>query len=323
MKTLDKIVEISKDDINRFNKLLLKEAYSNDKNLNIILDYVFKDKGKLIRPYLVYLSARIFDDVKEDTDYAAFMVQILHTSTLMHDDVVDEASIRRGKPTVNAAWKNKLAILVGDYLFARALSVATHNKLFEILNILSPTIEELSIGEINQMEIAGTRHFSEEKYYEIIQRKTAVLISACTECGAVSVGVNGYEREMMKELGMAAGMAFQIQDDILDFTAGGIFGKAKGKDLEEKKYTLPLIYALQEAPTSESDKIIKMIEKGVKRKQINEVISFIEKYKGIEYAQECMNKQISNAEEILSELPQNEANQALKDLIHYFTVREK
>jgi octaprenyl-diphosphate synthase len=323
MKKLNQIIHLAHKDIENFNSLLTKLSYSDDKILNKILDYVFKDKGKQIRPNMVFLSAKIFGEVNRKTELAAVIVQLLHTSTLMHDDVVDEANIRRGKSTINSEKGNKIAVLVGDYLFSNALDIATKEKLFDILAILCPTISSLSIGEINQLEIAGTRKFCEEKYFEIIRAKTAVLIGASAEAGAVSVGVNDVQRDLIKSVGQDAGMAFQIQDDVLDFTADGVFGKAKCKDLEEKKYTLPLIHALDIAPKQESEGIIKMVEKGVDVKDINSIIEFIEKYDGIEYSKRCMEKYIESAEEKLAMLPQNEANKSVVELINYFTKRNK
>lgn len=323
MKRSDEIVQLTANDVKRYTELLKQSAYSDDSTLNKILDYVFKDMGKQVRPHLVFMAARIFGEVTEKTDYAAVLVQTLHTATLLHDDVVDEADLRRGKATINAEWKNSIAILVGDYLFSNALSIATQQKMYEILGILSPTIAQLSVGEINQMEIAETGKFSEATYYDIIKRKTAVLIGASTEAGAVSVGVEGKDREMIKDVGLEAGLAFQIQDDILDFTADSVFGKVKGKDLEEKKITLPLIYALNNGPQDEAKSILKTIKKGVKKGDVKRIIQFIEVHGGMDYARQKMREHIERAEALLSELPQNEANQSLKALIRYFAERKK
>jgi octaprenyl-diphosphate synthase len=323
MKKSEEIVQYTAEDVKRYTALLKKASYSDDKSLNKILDYVFKDMGKQVRPHLVFLAAKIFGAVNDKTDYAAVLVQTLHTATLMHDDVVDEASLRRGKKTVNAEWRNSVAILVGDYLFSNALTIATQQKMYDILEILSPTISQLSIGEINQMELAGGKSFSEDKYFDVIRRKTAVLIGASTESGAVSIGVNGEQREIIREIGIEAGMAFQIQDDILDFTADGMFGKVKGKDLEEKKITLPLIYALNTAPQKIASEVVKKIQNGVNRNDIKAIVDFIESYGGMEYARECMQKHISRAEALLDTLPQNEANQSMRALIRYFASRKK
>lgn len=323
MKKSEEIVQYTAEDVKRYTALLKKASYSDDKSLNKILDYVFKDMGKQVRPHLVFLGAKLFGEVNDKTDYAAVLVQTLHTATLMHDDVVDEASLRRGVKTVNAEWRNSVAVLVGDYLFSNALTIATQQKMYDILEILTPTISQLSIGEINQMELAGGKSFSEGKYFNIIKRKTAVLIGASTEVGAVSVGINEQDRETVRKIGIEAGMAFQIQDDILDFTADGVFGKVKGKDLEEKKITLPLIYALNTAPKKLSAEIVAKIQKGVNRNDIKAIVDFIESYGGMEYARECMQKHISRAEALLDTLPQNEANQSMRALIRYFASRKK
>jgi len=323
MRKSDEINQYTAEDVKRYTNLLKSASYSDDDSLNKILDYVFKDMGKQVRPQLVFLAAKLFGKVSQKTDYAAVLVQTLHTATLMHDDVVDEASIRRGKKTVNAEWRNSVAILVGDYLFSNALTIATQQKMYDILEILSPTISQLSIGEINQMELVGGKSFSEDKYFNIIKRKTAVLIGASTESGAVSVGVNGEQREIIREVGIEAGIAFQIQDDILDFIADGAFGKAKGKDLQEKKITLPLIYALNAAPKNESKTIVDRIQKGVNRQDIKVIVEFIETYGGMDYARDCMQNHISKAESLLDKLPQNEANQSMRALIRYFASRKK
>ncbi|MEA1873074.1 MAG: polyprenyl synthetase family protein [Bacteroidota bacterium] len=323
MKKSEEIVQYTAEDVKRYTALLKKASYSDDKSLNKILDYVFKDMGKQVRPHLVFLGAKLFGEVNEKTDYAAVLVQTLHTATLMHDDVVDDASLRRGKKTVNAEWRNSVAILVGDYLFSNALTIATQQKMYDILEILSPTVSQLSIGEINQMELAGGKSFSEDKYFNIIKRKTAMLIGASTESGAVSIGVNEEQREIIREVGIEAGMAFQIQDDILDFTADSTFGKSKGKDLEEKKITLPLIYALNSAPMNETKAIVERIQKGVNCQDIKTIVQFIESYGGIDYAKNCMQNHISKAESLLDKLPQNEANQSMRALIRYFAFRKK
>jgi octaprenyl-diphosphate synthase len=323
MKKSAEIVQLTEGDVRRCTDLLKQVSYSDDDNLNKILDYVFQDMGKQVRPHLVFLSAKLFDKVNKKTDYAAVLVQTLHTATLMHDDVVDNANLRRGKKTVNAEWKNSAAILVGDYLFSNALSIATKQKMYDILEILTPTISQLSIGELKQMELAGGKTFSEEKYFDIIKRKTAVLIGASTESGAVSVGVSDKERHVARDIGLEAGMAFQIQDDILDFTSDGVFGKVKGKDLEEKKITLPLIYALNQAPKKERNLIVSTIQKGVNKTDVKEIIRFIETYGGLEHAEKCMHKHIAKAEALLDTLPQNEANQSMRALIRYFASRKK
>lgn len=323
MKKIEEITRINGGDVKSLNKELLRLVKSDDEQLNEILDFVFDAKGKQVRAHMVYLSAGIFGKANSKTQLAAILVQLLHTSTLIHDDVVDEAELRRGRSTVNAIWKNKIAILTGDYMFARALSIATERKAYDLLEILTPTISEMSIGEIIQMQEIGNKKFSESVYYDIIYRKTAVLISASAQAGALSSGAGESEQMAMKELGKAAGMAFQIQDDILDFTANGSFGKTRGKDIEEKKYTLPLIHALDKAPENEKKMVMEMINKGVNKKEIREIIRFIETYQGFDYAREKMQAYVDRAHEILKQFPQNKANSAMSELLKYFTQRKK
>ncbi|HKK68781.1 MAG TPA: polyprenyl synthetase family protein [Bacteroidales bacterium] len=323
MKKLEEITQLTRDDVREFNDALISRVRSDDEKLNKILDFVFDKKGKQVRAHLVFLSSRLFGKVTAKTQLAAILVQLLHTSTLMHDDVVDDAVIRRGKSTVNAKWKNKTAVLVGDYLFSKALSLATEDDAFDLLHVLAPAVSQMSVGEIIQMEEAGNKKYSEAVYYNIIYRKTAVLISASMVAGAICGGADKSSQEAMKTVGQEAGMAFQIQDDILDITADGMFGKAKGKDLQEKKYTMPLIHALDEAPDKEAKAIMDIVGNGVNKKQTREVIDFIHQYKGIDYAKEKMHERIQTAFGVLSELPQNHVNDAIKDLIVYFTRRKK
>jgi octaprenyl-diphosphate synthase len=323
MKKLEEITQLTRDDVREFNQSLMSQIRSDDEKLNKILDFVFDRKGKQVRAHLVFLSSRLFGTVTSKTQLAAVLIQLLHTSTLMHDDVVDDADIRRGKSTVNAKWKNKTAVLVGDYLFSKALSLATENKAFDLLHVLSPAVSQMSVGEIIQMEEAGKKKYSEAVYFNIIYRKTAVLISASMEAGAICGGADAESRQAMKTVGQEAGLAFQIQDDILDFTADGMFGKVRGKDLQEKKYTMPLIHSLDQAPDNEASRIMDIIGNGVNKKQTREVIDFIHRYKGIDYAREKMNERIQNAFDVLKDMPQNHVNEAIKDLIVYFTRRKK
>ncbi|MEA3448414.1 MAG: polyprenyl synthetase family protein [Bacteroidota bacterium] len=323
MKKLEKISRLTKPYIRKFNDELFSLIKSDDAFLNRILEYVFSDTGKQVRVHLVFLSALMFGKVNRKTHIAAALVQLLHTSTLIHDDVVDKAVVRRGKKTVNAEWNNKVAVLVGDYLFSKALEIAINEKLYDVLQILTPTISQMSMGEIIQLNEIEKKQYSEQVYMDIIFRKTAVLISASAQSGANSTGASQQQQMSMKQFGNEAGMAFQIQDDILDFTANHSFGKVNGKDLEEKKYTLPLIYALDKAPKKESAKVMKTIDNGVNKKYKQQIMEFIEAYKGFDYAQQVMDNHVSKAHDILKTLPENEANDVLYDLIVYFTKRKK
>ncbi len=323
MKKLEKITQLTKQHVRDFNADLFSLIKSDDKYLNRILNYFFDDTGKQIRVHLVYLSAQIIGEVNRQTYLAAALVQLLHTSTLIHDDVVDKAVIRRGKKTLNAEWSNKIAVLAGDYLFSKALEIAIKEKMYDILQILSPTISQMSMGEIIQLKEIEKKQYSESVYRDIIYRKTAVLISASAQAGANTAGATKEQQNAMKQFGNEAGMAFQIQDDILDFTANYTLGKVNGKDLEEKKYTLPLIYALDKAPHNESSGVMKTIDKGVDKHDKKGILEFIEKYDGFQYAHKIMDEHVSKAHQILKTLPKNEANDVLYDLIVYFTKRKK
>jgi octaprenyl-diphosphate synthase len=323
MKKLEEITQLTAPYVKDFNAELFSLIKSDDEYLNRVLKYIFSDPGKQVRVNIVFLSAQLFGEVNKQTHMAAALVQLLHTSTLIHDDVVDKAVVRRGKKTINAEWDNKVAVLVGDYLFSKALEIAINEKLYDVLQILTPTISQMSMGEIMQLKEIEKKQYSEAVYMDIIFRKTAVLISASAQAGANTAGVSQQQQMAMKQFGNEAGMAFQIQDDILDFTGNHSFGKVNGKDLEEKKYTLPLIYALDKAPKAASEKVMKVINEGVTKKDKKQIIEFIKTYTGFEYAQRIMDKHVNNAHEILKTLPQNKVNDGLYDLIVYFTKRKK
>ncbi|MGC9332120.1 MAG: polyprenyl synthetase family protein [Bacteroidales bacterium] len=323
MKKLEKITQLTEQYVKDFNADVFSLIKSDDDYLNRVLQYIFSDTGKQVRVHLVYISAKLFGKVTRQTYLAAVLVHLLHTSTLIHDDVVDKAVVRRGKKTVNAEWNNKVAVLAGDYLFSKALEIAIEEKMYDVLEILTPTISQMSMGEIIQLKEIEIKRYSEAVYMDIIYRKTAVLISAAAQLGAKTAGATPIQEIAIQKFGNEAGMAFQIQDDILDFTASYSFGKVNGKDLEEKKYTLPLIYALDKAPKKESSRIMEAIDNGVNKKDKQQILEFIDTYKGFDYAQQVMNDHVSKAHDILKTLPKNEANDVLYDLIVYFTERKK
>lgn len=286
--------------------------------------YLILHKGKNLRPFLVIISARLCGPVNDNTFKIAATVELLHSASLIHDDVVDEAELRRGFPSINAVWKNKISVLMGDYLLAKSLIAATETGNLEVMNILSDTAKMLSQGELLQIQNVWRQKNSEKEYYSIIEKKTAALISSCCELGAMSIEPNDEKRSALKEFGKNLGMAFQIKDDLLDYQSRtAIIGKPVGNDLREKKYTLPLIKSLENAPLPEAKQIRKMIARGPEAKQIQRIIEFANKYKGIEFAIEKMQEFKSKAIQNLEIFPQNEYKSVVIDLLEFVISREK
>lgn len=291
--------------------------------LDKITYYIVKRKGKQMRPMFVFLSARILSNPSESTYHAASMVELLHTATLVHDDVVDDSFERRGFFSINALWKNKIAVLVGDYLLSRGLLLALDNKEFKLLSILSTAVKMMSEGELLQIEKARNLDIKEEVYYEVIRQKTASLIAAACSAGAASVTEDETVIERFRLFGEYTGMAFQIKDDLFDF--GDIdVGKPLGIDIKEKKMTLPLIYALQNTDRSTRRQIINIIKNHNDNKhKVAEVIRFVRNSGGIEYAGQVMNDYRNRALLILAEFDDNPAKTAMQNLVMYVTERAK
>ena len=291
--------------------------------LDTIMNYIVKRKGKQMRPLLVLHCAKLFGEVNESTYRGAALVELLHTATLVHDDVVDESNMRRGFFSINALWKNKVAVLVGDYLLSKGLLLSLKNKDFKALEILSSAVEQMSEGELLQMEKARKLDITEEVYFDIITKKTASLLASCCGIGAHSTGVSEEVLEDVIAMGEAVGIAFQIKDDLFDYGDNKI-GKPTGIDIIEKKMTLPLIYALNVADKGERRKIIKIIKNSKKSKaDIQEVIQFVKIKGGIEYAQTRMLEYKKKAEDLLNSITTESSTEYLKALIDYVIERKK
>jgi len=324
MSIIDTIKAPIKEEMKDFQPYFKNYIKSKASLLNIIINYILKRKGKQMRPMLVFLSAQMNGEINEKTYHAAALIELMHTATLVHDDVVDDSNMRRGFFSINALWKNKVAVLLGDYLLAKGLLLAVHEEEFELLKIVSQAVEEMSEGELIQIEKARKLDIDEETYFKIIGKKTAALMVACTAAGTYSVGVNGSVFEQMQKLGEYLGMAFQIRDDLFDYDLNGNFGKPSGNDIKERKMTLPFIYALKQCSKSEKSKIIRMMRKKNKSTQmVDDIMEFVRKHGGIEYAKEIMNDYKSKALSILSELPQNSSNKSLVELLEYTISRKK
>ena len=289
--------------------------------LDKIMHYIVHRKGKQMRPIFVLLSARICGEITPKTYTAASLVELLHTATLVHDDVVDDAHQRRGLFSINALWKNKIAVLVGDYLLSRGLLVALDNKAYDILQIMSRAVRDMSEGELLQIEKARRLDITEEVYFDIIRKKTASLIAASCAAGAASVTDDEVMIEKFYRFGEAIGIAFQIKDDLFDY--GDIdVGKPRAIDIQEKKMTLPLIYALQMSDASTRKTLIRTVEKFNKDKsRVKELIREVHDSGGIRYAQNMMETYVQQAIELIEEIPASTATQSMKDLIGYVIAR--
>lgn len=325
MNKLDQIKKPIEQEIEEFEPRFRASMKSRVALLDKIMHYIIKRKGKQMRPMFVFLSAKVFGNTTDSTYRAAAMIELLHTATLVHDDVVDDANKRRGFWSINAVWKNKIAVLVGDYLLSKGLLLAVENEEFELLKIMSNSVKEMSEGELLQIEKARKLDITEEVYYDIIRQKTATLIASCCASGANSVGAKKDVVEKMRLFGEYTGIAFQIKDDLFDYGSNGDeIGKPTAIDIKEKKMTLPLIYVLSKASNSDKKRIIKIIKKhNENKKKVKEVVDFVIQNGGIDYAQKEMINYKNKAIELLKEFEQNEANLALEQLVIYTVERKK
>jgi octaprenyl-diphosphate synthase len=285
--------------------------------LDKIMGYIVKRKGKQMRPMFVFLSAGTCGTIQESTFRGASLIELLHTATLVHDDVVDEANYRRGFFSVNALWKNKVAVLVGDFLLSKGLMLSVENKDFNLLSIVTDAVREMSEGELLQLEKSRRLDIDEAVYFEIIRRKTASLISSCCGVGASSSGASDEVVSRMQKFGEHIGTAFQIKDDLFDYGEDEI-GKPVGIDIKEKKMTLPLIYALSKAGWNEKRKIISIIRNESNNpRKVKEVISFVKKSGGIEYAQQAMERYHQQALTLLDYFPESNYKRSLIQLVQF------
>jgi octaprenyl-diphosphate synthase len=307
-----------------FEKKFKESMSSSVPLLDKITGYIVKRKGKQIRPMFVFLSAQLTGEINDSTYRAAALIELLHTATLVHDDVVDDSMERRGFFSVNALWKNKIAVLIGDYLLSKGLLLSLDHNDFHLLKIVSNAVREMSEGELLQIEKARRLDISEEIYYEIIRKKTATLIAACCASGIASVNNDETQIETLRNFGSLTGIAFQIKDDLFDYGDGEDIGKPRGIDIQEKKMTLPLIYALNKSSWIEKRKIISIIKNHSEEpEQVKKVIDFVIKSGGIEYAQNAMNEYKNKALDILMTFPKNDSRDALEELVIYTTERKK
>ena len=292
--------------------------------LNIILNYIIRRKGKQMRPLLVFLTARLNGEITEATFVAATFIELLHTASIVHDDVVDDANERRGALSINALWNSKIAVLVGDYLLSKGMLISVEKNRFDMLEIVSDAVKSMSEGELLQLQKSRKLNLKEEDYFKIIKSKTAALLSACTACGARSVSEDPETIQMMKDFGENIGIAFQIRDDLLDYEGTGLTGKIAGNDIKERKITLPLIYALEQTSYLKKRHILGIVKNKKKTKaEINEVISFVSENGGMEYSELKMNQYRDKALAILDVYPDSEVRESMKEFVFYTTSRKK
>jgi octaprenyl-diphosphate synthase len=319
---MDFVKNIIGEELAVFEKKFADAAKSDVYLLDRIMRYIIKRKGKQLRPMFVFLSAKLHGVVNESTYHAAALVELLHTATLVHDDVVDESLERRGFFSINAVWKNKIAVLVGDYLLSKGLLLATGNNEFKQLHILSDAVKQMSEGELLQIEKARKLNLKEDVYFEIIRNKTASLLSSACAAGAWSTSNDEAITEKMKQFGEKVGIAFQIKDDLFDYGKEDV-GKPTGNDIKEKKLTLPLIYTLNKVDKTTRKEIIYIIKNENKdRKKVNEVIDAVINAGGIQYAIEKMNEYKNEALKILHGFPENDVRNTMERLVNFTTDRK-
>jgi octaprenyl-diphosphate synthase len=322
MNTLDGISAPVWEELKIFRETFSKTMKSDIPLLNIVTNYLLRRKGKQIRPLLVFLTAKLNGPIAESTYTAASLVELLHTATLIHDDVVDEAYERRGFLSINAIWKSKIAVLLGDFLLSRGLLLSIEKKEYDILQIVSDAVREMIEGELLQIQKSRKLNISEEEYFKIIRKKTATLISACTACGARSVTHDKVIIQRMSEFGTKLGIAFQIKDDLFDYEKTTSPGKPKGNDIQEKKLTLPLIASLANASNSERREIIHLInKKSSKLNTYNRVFKFVHESGGLNYAKNIMLQYQKEALTILLDYPENPVRNSMEKLVDYIVKR--
>jgi len=323
MSSLKEIQKPIKEHLEVFEKTFKASIKSKISLLDKITRYILKRKGKQIRPMFVLLSADMCGEINESTYRAASLIELLHTATLVHDDVVDDSNIRRGFFSINALWKNKIAVLVGDYLLSKGLLLGLENDEFNLLKIVSEATREMSEGELLQIEKARKLDIQEQIYFDIIRKKTASLIAACCACGAASTGTEPTQVQKMKKIGEQVGMAFQIKDDLFDYERNNKVGKPNGIDIKEKKMTLPLIYMLSNVENSEKRRVINIIKNHHNDPdRVNKVIDLVNNSGGIEYAKERMNYYRNEAINMLHELPDTDSKKSFIQLIEFTTDRK-
>lgn len=324
MSTINKIKSPIEQELKDFEPYFKKSLQSDIPLLSTILNFIYRSKGKQLRPIFVFLSAKLHGETNGFSQLAACSVELLHTATLVHDDVVDESYERRGTFSVNALWRNKLAVLVGDYILAKGLQLQLEHQKYNFLHLISRAVQDMAEGEILQMKKSRKLDINDEVYFEIIRKKTASLIATSMAIGAASVTGNDEIVEKMYRIGQDVGIAFQIKDDIFDYQAKGIIGKPTGNDIKEKKITLPLLYVLNNSESAERKRILSLIKhKNKNSSVVKELIQMVMEKGGLEYAEQKMNEFKEKAINGLKEFDDCEARRSLIELMEYITTRKQ
>lgn len=322
MSKLKDIKKPIEKELNTFEGIFKDSMKSSVPLLDRITYYIVRRKGKQVRPMFVFLCARIFGPIRDETYTAAALIELVHTASLVHDDVVDDSHLRRGAFSINALWKNKIAVLVGDYLLSKGFLLALEKEQFESLKILSAAVKQLSEGELLQLEKTRKLDITEDIYFDIIRQKTASLMAAACSVGASSAQCDSKTVEDFRLFGELAGMAFQIKDDLFDYGYQNI-GKPTGIDIKEKKLTLPLIHALGKSSYSEKRSIIRKIKKKSEDKKVrNEIVTYVRNNGGLEYAKEQMLNYKKQALDVLKKYPAGPATEALENLVEFVVDRK-
>lgn len=306
-----------------FEQKFYESMQSNVPLLDKVTRFIVTTKGKQMRPMFVFLCAKLVGNVNEKTFRGASMIELIHTATLVHDDVVDESFKRRNFFSINALWKNKIAVLVGDYLLSKSVLLSTDHKDYDLLSVIARTIREMSEGELLQLEKARKLDITEDVYYEIIRQKTATLIAACCEIGVLSNDADEVLAKKMMEFGTFTGMAFQIKDDLFDYLTSNVIGKPVGIDIKEQKMTLPLIHSLKIASETDRKYHFNTIKRfNTDKKRVKELIDFVKKSGGLDYAMVVMKDFQQKAKAILNDFPDSEAKHSLHLMLDYVIERK-
>ncbi|MDR0681966.1 MAG: polyprenyl synthetase family protein [Dysgonamonadaceae bacterium] len=321
---MEHITQSVQKELETFNELYMKALNSTVNHFQFMLNFIAKKKGKQIRPLILILSAKLCGKITQRTLNYAVILELLHTATLIHDDVVDNTMERRGQPSVRAKYDNRAAVLLGDYILSQAIVHGVRIENIDILKIMADLAQNLAEGELTQLVSSSKIVIEEDRYFEVIRKKTAVLLSSCSEMGAMSVNADPEKTEILRLIGENLGICFQIKDDIFDYFEQGDIGKPTGNDIREGKITLPLIYALKNAPKEQSEQMMNIIHnQDFSQENIKLLIEFAKKQEGIKYAQSKMQEIKKKTVDLLSQFPDTETKTAMIDLIDYIIERKE
>ena len=324
MPSVNEILKPVENDLRDFRLFYAKIQETPSRSLHYLLRYLLRNSGKQLRPALVYLSARSAGEVSDTTRIAATMIELVHNASLIHDDVVDQAELRRGIPAVYKIWKTKIAVLAGDYMLAQGLKLAVDSGHYDLLRYMNHAVQAMSMGEIEQLRHARRLDLTTDGYFDIIRSKTAELLAVCTATGALSAGADPQTVALFHEFGIKLGMAFQVRDDILDYAPSALFGKIAGNDIQEGKLTLPLLYALDSLTPPERKKKLLQVRRAKKKSQERtELLQWVRNSDAIERAEQTVRNLTEEAKDALCSVPDSENKNALFALADYLVARKK